>query len=259
MEPLTTGPSPPEPRPPGRAGSRLWIGLLLMGLGALFALAAYGVVDVHPLWRLWPLVMIFFGLRLTLRCRGRHAGGFVLLFLGAWFLARSFDLVPLDDRLFTASILVIVGLSLALSAILPPGPGGRRSGDRRGAPAAGAGSRVHSTAVLGAVTQASAAADFRGGSAGAFLGSCEIDLRQAAIGGGSGGLGGEAVLEANAFWGGVRIYVPESWTVEVEGSALLGAFHNAARRPADASQRLVVTGLAVMGGVEVRNEREARP
>lgn len=245
MEPVTDGPAPGCRR--GGSRARLWLGLLLVGLGGLFALASYGIVDLHPLGELWPLFLVFFGLRITLRSGGRHAGGLVLLLLGAWFLLRNFGLLPVDPRLFPASILVLVGLGFALSSLAPR----RRSIDRRSAPSTAAGALVHATAVLGAVTQGSSAADFRGGSAAAFLGSCEIDLRQASIAGGA-----EAVLEANAFWGGVRIFVPESWAVAVEGSSLLGGFHDFTRPPAAASQRLVVTGLALMGGVEVRNERE---
>ncbi len=108
-------------------------------------------------------------------------------------------------------------------------------------------------AVLSAVTQTIRAQDFRGGNAVAFLGSCEIDLRGAAIGGGG---SGEATIDVTACWAGVRIYVPERWQVEIEGSAFLGAFESAARSAAGASERLVVTGLAVMGAVEVRNHPE---
>ncbi len=246
MQPLANGPAPAGPRRGcrGGAGNRLWIGLLLIGLGTLFALANYGYVDMAPFWRLWPLFLIFFGLRSTLRHRGRNAGGLILLLLGIWFLARNFDLVPLDGRLFPASILVIVGFSFALSALVPRRP---PSAVRGGAPVE-AGALVRATAVLGAVSQASTAADFRGGSAVAFLGSCEIDLRQAAI------AGGEAVLEVSALWGGVRIYVPTSWAVVIEGTPLLGSFHDLTRQPAASSQRLVVTGFALMGGVDVENE-----
>ncbi len=251
---MITGPPPAGPGRgcrDGRGGrgggsrGRLWIGLLLIGLGALFALAIYGVVDLEPFWRLSPLILIFFGLRMTLRSRGRHAAGFVLLFLGAWFLLKSFGV--LSNQLILASILVIVGLSFVLSALPPRRP----LVDRRGGAPAVPSAVVHRTAVLGTATQASTAQSFRGGSAAAFLGSCEIDLRQAAI-----AAGGDAVFEAHAVWGGIRIFVPASWSVALEGTSILGGFHDFTRPPAVSSQRLVVTGLALMGAVEVRNERE---
>lgn len=127
-QPVMTGPSGGPAGGPapacrgfgaGGARSRLWTGLLLIGLGLLFALAAFGGVDLHPLRQLGPLLLIFFGVGITLRSRGRRAGGLVLLFLGAWFLLRNFGLLPFDERLFPASILVVAGLAVALSSLAP--------------------------------------------------------------------------------------------------------------------------------------------
>ena len=254
MEPNTGPLGGPVRRgaPSRRAGSRLWVGLALIAVGVVAALATYGLVDVDPWRRLWPLILVFFGARHLVRSGGRGAGGFILLFLGLGFLLDNFGLLPLDGRLVPAAILTVVGVSLALSALMPR----RRPPLAGAAPApAGAGSLVHPVAVLSAVAQATTAEDFRGGSAVAFLGSCEIDLRGAAIG--IGGGGGEAVIDVTACWAGVRIYVPERWQVEIEGSAFLGAFESAALSAAGSSERLVVTGLAVMGAVEVRNHPEA--
>jgi hypothetical protein len=63
----------------------------------------------------------------------------------------------------------------------------------------------------------------------------------------------EAVFDAFAMWGGVEVKVPEDWAVENRGVAILGGFVDSTRRPADPKGRLVLTGLAVMGGVEVKN------
>ena len=56
---------------------------------------------------------------------------------------------------------------------------------------------------MGGVNRTSNAPDFRGGDMMAFMGGCEIDLRQARI------AAGPAVIDAFAFWGGVEIQVPE--------------------------------------------------
>ena len=79
------------------------------------------------------------------------------------------------------------------------------------------------------------------------MGGCEIDLRHAKI------AGSEAVFDAFAMWGGVEIKVPEDWAVENRGMGLLGGFVDSTRRPAEPKGRLVLSGLAIMGGVEAKN------
>src|SRR5471030_2053612 len=115
MEPVmteTSTGSTPRPEWAGRTccgggtGSRLWVGLLLIGIGTLFALAAYGIVDFHFLRLVWPLVLIFVGAGLLVRSRGRRVGGLVVLFLGVWFLAQHLGVLPFDERLLPASILM---------------------------------------------------------------------------------------------------------------------------------------------------------
>jgi predicted membrane protein len=80
------------------------------------------------------------------------------------------------------------------------------------------------------------------------MGGCEIDLRQASI------QGEEAVISTFAMWGGIKIKVPPTWNVIVQGIPFLGGFDDKSAKPADHSaKRLIVKGTAIMGGVEVTN------
>jgi hypothetical protein len=81
----------------------------------------------------------------------------------------------------------------------------------------------------------------------AVMGGCEIDLRHASL------EDGQAVFDTFAMWGGIEIRVPEDWAVESHVVPLLGGFEDKTRQPADAKQRLVITGIAIMGGVGVKN------
>jgi predicted membrane protein len=226
---------------------RLVIGLVILALGAILALESTGVVDFHIRWRdYWPVVLIVIGLTHVLRPRRHRTGGYVLLFLGCWFLARNLFFWNLD-HLFFPFLLLIVGAALVLGSL---------SGGGRRRPWGGSGvdgsATLHPFAILGGARAASSSQELRGGSATAILGSCVLDLRQASLLPGE-----EAVVDAVAFWGGVVILVPETWSVALHGMPLLGSFQDFTRPPAGGStQRLVVRGLALMGGVEVRNRRE---
>jgi predicted membrane protein len=107
---------------------------------------------------------------------------------------------------------------------------------------------VNAFAVLGGVQQSNNSQDFRGGESSAIMGGCEIDLRQASI------QEEEAVINTFAMWGGIKIKVPPTWNVIVQGVPFLGGFDDKSVKPADRSaKRLVVKGTAIMGGVEVTN------
>ena len=113
-----------------------------------------------------------------------------------------------------------------------------------------ASSYVRSLVILGGVERANHSQDFRGGEVTAMLGGCEIDLRNASI------IADQAVLNIFALWGGIGIRVPEEWTVVVEGFPVLGGIADKTRPSRDADvhpQRLVIRGMVIMGGIELKN------
>jgi len=92
--------------------------------------------------------------------------------------------------------------------------------------------------------------DFRGGEVTAIMGGFGIDLRGAGIAGDS------ATIHIFTLWGGVDLKVPDDWNVAVAGTPILGVFTNSAHgvRQGDAAAKtLVIKGVAIMGGVEVKN------
>jgi len=107
------------------------------------------------------------------------------------------------------------------------------------------------SAICSHVERNITAKDFKSGSLSAIFGGFEIDLTRAEI------EGDEAVIYAEAFFGGGEIRIPETWQVVIEGHALFGAFMDETRqRPpegATPAKRLVIRGTAVFGGVSIEN------
>jgi LiaF transmembrane domain len=103
-------------------------------------------------------------------------------------------------------------------------------------------------AVLGGVERRSTSQAFRGGEATAFLGGIELDLRECRM------ADTQARIEVFACMGGISMRIPRDWTVQSEVAAILGGFHNQSTPPVDGNaRRLIITGQAVMGGIEVMN------
>jgi hypothetical protein len=80
------------------------------------------------------------------------------------------------------------------------------------------------------------------------MGGADIDLRQAKM------PAGRAVIDVTVMWGGVDLYVPGDWTVTVEALPLMAGIEDATRAPAgEVRGNLVVKGVVLMGGVEIKN------
>jgi hypothetical protein len=102
-------------------------------------------------------------------------------------------------------------------------------------------------AVMAGVSRGNNSRAFRRADLFAFMGGCEIDLRKAAI-------NGEAVVDVFCMWGGIEIRVPEDWTVVSRIVPLMGGVEDKTRPPqAATAHRLTLRGMALMGGVEIKN------
>ena len=95
------------------------------------------------------------------------------------------------------------------------------------------------------------AKDFRGAKLMAVFGGYEVDLTRADM------ADNEAYIEANAVFGGGEIRVPSTWKVVVQGVGVFGGYDDKTQfvqTDANApSKTLYIRGVAVFGGIEVRN------
>ncbi|MDZ7781166.1 MAG: DUF1707 domain-containing protein [Gemmatimonadota bacterium] len=86
----------------------------------------------------------------------------------------------------------------------------------------------------------------------AVMGGAELDFREAVL------PPGVTEVQIYTVWGGVDIVVPPDIHVESHGFALLGGFEHAAGDavdPAPGTPTLRITGMAIMGGVDINVRR----
>ena len=232
--------SPRDEQPGVHVTPQLVIGLLVLAVGVLLTLDRLGLADAGAYLRFWPAGLIVFGVVTLWRSRygaGNPVGGFVLIVLGTWLLLDRADIVRLSFSDVWPLLLLGFGGFLVWQAMA--GAGRRPAGHQT--------STIHAVAILGGVARGSNSPAFRGGDVAAVMGGCEIDLRHAAI-------DGEAVLDVFAMWGGIEIRVPDDWTVVMRVTPLLGGADDKTRPPQGLSRhRLIVRGLVMMAGVEIKN------
>jgi len=226
------------PQPARPIAPQLVMGLLIVVVGMLFTLENVGVIDAHEYLRYWPVGLIAVGLLKLWQGSGAIFGGFIFVFVGVWLLLQAMGIVTVSLWNLWPMLLVFAGASMVWRG-MHGGSAERATADAH--------STVSAMAVLAGINRGNTSKTFRGGDLTAVFGGCQIDLRQAAI-------EDEAVIDVFAMWGGIEIKVPENWSVSGRVTPILGGYEDKTRRVADGTnQRLLVRGLVIMGGVEIKN------
>ena len=269
---------------------QLVFGLLIVFVGIVFTLDELGVAGATNYLRYWPTALIVIGILKLLQARDGSGAfvGLLLTLVGGWLQAEELDLIRISLRDVWPIGLVLFGGYLVWQGLqtrpapaplpppsfpppldpLPPIDGGFGSGGWD-APSSSASSapkpppvttftdsgarRPHDNssmsvvAIMAGVMRGNNSSNFRRADLLAFMGGCEIDLRKAAI-------NGEAVIDIFCMWGGIEIRVPEDWTVVSHLVPIMGGVEDKTRPPqAATSHRLTLRGMALMGGVEIKN------
>jgi predicted membrane protein len=221
------------------------IGLFVIAVGLLFLLDNLGLVDLDFRLHVWPTGMIFFGILKLMQTRTRSGmivGG-ALVTIGSLVLLKETGLISISWGTLWPVLLIAVGLVVVFKS-----PNGypildrfRSQLEKRGEDGV-----VNVTSIMGNYKNRITTPDFRGGELTAVMGGCDLDLRQSSI-------NGEAVLNVFSLFGGITIKVPIDWTVQLEGTPIMGGFEEKTVPPAVAGKRLTVRGYVIMGGLEVRN------
>ena len=229
-----------------RASSQVVLGLLVVGMGVLFLLDNLDILNFRHAIGFWPLAFIVAGC-VALFGNGTRSGrsssymGGVLIAIGLLMIVSRMGYFYISWGTLWPLVMIALG-GLVLYRSLGPGRVAREGVAAGTSPD----NVVDIVAVLGGFERRVGAQDFRGGEITAVMGGCALDLRDASI-------VKDAVINVFTVWGGINIKVPPDWTVVLNGTPVMGGFAEKTARPPDASKRLVITGYAIMGGVEVRN------
>lgn len=211
--------------------------LLVVLIGLLLLASTTELFATSSLWSWVPLAFVLLGLWAIVRSRGRNLTGPVMVIAVAGTLQLR-NLGVLQDAWIESwwpLFVILLGVLLLVGRY------------RRSDAQTPQGGEVSAIAVFGGSTQRIAAEDFRGGEAVSIFGGSEIDLREAAI------PAPPAVLETLTLFGGPEIRVPADWNVKLDVLTLFGSAEDTrARGEVSAEPDLIVTGLTIFGGVEIR-------
>ena len=264
------------------------LGALLVAAGTALLLERLGAMP--PVWRdrIWPLLLIGYGLARMLQPRSQGRVGLFFVLSGAWWLAGVSGWISLER---TWPLLVVaIGVSMMFQAVTPaidhadfPS---RLRARQSGAPwillaillgaalSSGVGRNTYSRntyeegvlhvfSVIGRSTSHLSETTLTRGEVVTIMGGSVIDLRDLTI------APGETVtLDVFTLMGGSAISVPYGWIVDIQAVPVLGGIRDR-RIPGDSEQdgavepgsavpagpapHLVVRGTVIMGGLTIRS------
>lgn len=233
----------PSPTAPGfRLTPQAVLGVLIVGLGLLLTADNFNLVEADQVLRFWPLVFVAVGLTKLVQSdttAGQVFGG-VLAVTGVSMIVDEFWAIDLEiDRMWPLA-LVAVGAFIVYRAAR-----GETSGPPSGPVTSD--TQISEFAFWSGKVRKNASPGFRRADLTAVMGGVELDLRGASTTSGQ-----EAVIDVFVWWGGVEITVPPDWAVSNQVVAIMGGADDSSTGTQDATNRLIVRGFVIMGGVEIK-------
>ena len=231
-----------EPTTSADARSRAFgvaiVGVLIILAGAVLLGGNLGLIDSRYVFHNFGPVVIFI-LGVATLMRRRHDQvllGLILMFVGAWGFATQQQWIKVHFwAVMGPLLLVLAGGSVVWRAFNRPVP-------------EGAGDAYIRTFAVFSGAELRPTVPFQGADLTAVMGGVKLDLSNAPM------AGDTAVIDVFTLMGGAEIFVPRDWDVTVKVISLMGGCSDK-RRPSTlpASKHLIIQGMAVMGGVEIKD------
>ena len=239
---------------------RIVIGLIVVGFGTALMLDNLGLMNAGDLLRFWPLGLVAIGLTKFFQDGERSSRilGAILMVLGVLMLGENMYWFHFHIWNWWPLAIIGVGILMLSRAFRPdsrPGEMGwhaTSSGQAvfGGVAASKGGGTTEQSlsefAMWSGVQRRVASPAFKRAELTAIMGGIELDLRQA------GTEGGEAVIDVFVMWGGIDITVPPDWAVSNQITPILGGSDDKSTGTQQARHRLIVKGVVIMGGVDIK-------
>ena len=100
--------------PGKRLSSHILAGGLLIVAGAALLLDNIGMLDIGPLWRFWPLILVGIGIVKIVNAASRReqGSGIWLLLLGLWFGVLTLNIGGLTFSDIWPALFIALGVSM---------------------------------------------------------------------------------------------------------------------------------------------------
>ncbi len=224
---------------------RVLLGAFILIIGVFAMIDNLNIFNSRNFLQFWPVVFIVIGglkISQASNSSGQLIGG-TFVFAGIIMTLNHIGIISFGMHDFWPIFLILGGLIVIFKDRLTSGNNNTGS---NGLLSSGSDSTINVAAIMSGNQGKISSPDFRGGEITAIMGGVELDLRGASI-------QSEAVLNVFAVWGGIVLKVPNDWTVINNGVAIMAGIDDKTVPAMNSNKRLVITGYAIMGGMEIKN------
>ncbi|MFP4691544.1 MAG: LiaF transmembrane domain-containing protein [Bacteroidales bacterium] len=227
--------------------ARIIIGLLFVALGALLLMKLAGVVVYLPLPDFllsWQMILIVLGI-ILIASRENSTSGLVLLFIGAFFMARSHFGVDLRMLIRTAIplLLLLGGIVLLFPRLFFKKK--ERSGDKQTEQA----EDLEVVNVFGGVIRLIESKSFSHGEITCVFAGADLNFKNAGLNKRGG------AIQLSSLFSGCNVFVPEDWEVKTEVTTIFADVSDKRlKKPAhtDHEKVLYIRGVLLFSGLDIK-------
>lgn len=245
-----------------KSDKRFYFGVILIVLGVILILERLNLIPESVADMLISWQMLLVGIGVLSLIGGNRTSGTILIVIGATFMIPELITVPHEiRRIYWPLILVIIGIAILLRQRdsrkqipfnEPVNPNAPNDIPFNPSSSNTSMNTFDDFVIFGGREIFVNAQSLIGGKATSIFGGIEFDLRKANM------QPGGAVIDCVSVFGGCGFKIPMDWNVRNEVTTIFGAFTDKrgetySDRYYDPSKTLVIKGVSIFGGIEVKH------
>jgi len=247
-----------------KSDKRFYFGVILIAVGIILILERLNLIPESMVDVLISWQMLLIGIGVLSLIGGNRTAGTILIVIGGTFMIPELITVPHEiRRIYWPLILVAIGISILMRQRdhqrlrkkndpiinIPPNYGPKSSNSSYSADSF---NTFDDFVIFGGREIFVTSQALSGGKATSIFGGIEFDLRKATL------QPGGAVIDCVSVFGGCGFKIPMDWNVRNEVTTIFGAFTDKRGdtyndRYYDPSKTLVIKGVSMFGGIEVKH------
>lgn len=220
----------------------LW-GIALIVAGVIWGLNAIGIINVKLFFDGWWTLFIIVPCFLDLFKEEDKTGNIIGIIIGVALLLASQNVIEFEFvwKMIVPVILVLIGISMILKDTF-----GNKINSEIEKVNKTQGNKDRCSAIFSGQNVKFDNQEFLGTNLTSAFGGLECDLRKAII-------TKDVVINANAIFGGIDIFVPSNVKVKIKSTPIFGGVSDETKTEANEDSHTVyINGLALFGGIEVK-------